>query len=76
MRMRLPAADVPPRSRASAASSRLPNGPPGGFDVAGRDVNIGHIFRNILPMMRRRGFSEDEIETLMVRTPARLLTFV
>src|SRR5262245_37148228 len=46
MRMRLPAADVPPRSRAPAASSRLPSGS-GGSDVAGRDVNIGHIFRNM-----------------------------
>ncbi len=36
----------------------------------------GHIFRNILPMMRRRGFSEQEISTVMVETPRRLLTFV
>jgi phosphotriesterase-related protein len=36
----------------------------------------GHIFENVLPMMRRRGFSEDEIDTILVRTPRRLLTFV
>lgn len=36
----------------------------------------GHIFRNVVPLMRRRGFSEPEIETILVRTPARLLTFV
>lgn len=36
----------------------------------------GHIFRNVVPLMRRRGFSELEIETILVHTPARLLTFV
>jgi phosphotriesterase-related protein len=35
-----------------------------------------HIFANIIPMMRRRGFSEAEIDTIIVRTPRRLLTFV
>lgn len=35
----------------------------------------GHIFRNVVPMMRRRGFSEAEIDTILVRTPQRLLTF-
>ena len=35
-----------------------------------------HIFANVLPMMRRRGYSEAEIETIMVGTPRRLLTFV
>ncbi|WP_397585609.1 phosphotriesterase [Sphingorhabdus sp.] len=34
----------------------------------------GHIFRNILPMMRRRGFSDIEIDMIMVGTPRRLLT--
>lgn len=33
-----------------------------------------HLFENVVPMMRRRGFTEDEIETLLVRTPRRLLT--
>ncbi len=36
----------------------------------------GHILRNVVPLMRLRGFSEDEIQTILVRTPARLLTFV
>ena len=36
----------------------------------------GHIFENVVPMMRRRGFSEDEIRTILVETPRRLLTFV
>ena len=36
----------------------------------------GHIFRNILPMMRRRDFSDDEIDAILVRNPARLLTLV
>jgi phosphotriesterase-related protein len=36
----------------------------------------GHIFRNVVPMMRRRGFSQDEIDAILVRNPRRLLTFV
>ena len=35
-----------------------------------------HIFANVIPMMRRRGYSETEIDMIMVRTPRRLLTFV
>ena len=35
----------------------------------------GHIFRNVLPLMRRRRFTEAEIQRIMVETPARLLTF-
>jgi phosphotriesterase-related protein len=35
-----------------------------------------HIFENVVPLMRRRGFSEAEIETILVANPARLLTFV
>jgi len=27
-------------------------------------------------MMRRRGYSEAEIDTIMVKTPRRLLTFI
>ncbi|MCC7046749.1 MAG: aryldialkylphosphatase [Alphaproteobacteria bacterium] len=34
----------------------------------------GHIFRNVVPMMRRRGFSQDEIDAILVRNPRRLLT--
>lgn len=35
-----------------------------------------HIFANVVPLMRRRNFSEDEVQAIMVGTPARLLTFV
>ncbi len=34
----------------------------------------GYIFEHVVPMMRRRGYSEDEIETILVATPRRLLT--
>lgn len=34
----------------------------------------GHIFRNVLPMMRRRDFDESEIDAIMVGNPRRLLT--
>jgi phosphotriesterase-related protein len=34
----------------------------------------GHIFANVVPMMRRRGFSEDEIRAILVDNPRRLLT--
>jgi phosphotriesterase-related protein len=33
-----------------------------------------HIFKNVLPLMRERGFSEAEIAAIMVETPRRLLT--
>lgn len=36
----------------------------------------GHIFRNVVPYMRRRNFSEAEIDKLLIGTPKRLLTFV
>jgi len=36
----------------------------------------GHIFENVVPIMRRRGFTEAEINRLIVETPQRLLTFV
>ena len=35
----------------------------------------GHIFTNILPMMRRRGFTDGEIGAILVDNPRRLLTF-
>ena len=35
----------------------------------------GHIFRNVVPMMRRRGFSQAEIDAILVGNPRRLLTF-
>jgi predicted metal-dependent phosphotriesterase family hydrolase len=34
-----------------------------------------HLIKNFLPRMRSAGVSEDEIETLLVKTPARLLPF-
>lgn len=34
----------------------------------------GHIFDNVLPLMRERGFSEAEVQTIIVDTPRRLLT--
>jgi phosphotriesterase-related protein len=36
----------------------------------------GHIFRNVLPMMGKRGYSEGEIDAILVRNPRQLLTFV
>jgi phosphotriesterase-related protein len=35
----------------------------------------GHIFRNVMPMMKKRGYSADEIDAILVRNPRRLLTF-
>jgi len=35
----------------------------------------GHLFANIVPMMRQRGFSEAEITRLLVETPRRLLVW-
>jgi phosphotriesterase-related protein len=35
-----------------------------------------HILGNVAPLMLRRRFSQDEIDTILVRNPARLLTFV
>jgi phosphotriesterase-related protein len=35
----------------------------------------GHILANVVPLMRRRGFSEGEIEAILVANPARLLAF-
>ena len=34
----------------------------------------GHIFANVVPMMRRRGFTEAEIQAILVDNPRRLLT--
>ena len=36
----------------------------------------GHIFRNVVPMMGKRGYNADEIDAILVRNPRRLLTFV
>ena len=35
----------------------------------------GHIFENVVPLMRRRDFTEAEIKHITVGTPKRLLTF-
>ena len=35
-----------------------------------------HIFKNVLPLMRGRGFTEAEIDTIMVATPRRVLTII
>jgi phosphotriesterase-related protein len=35
-----------------------------------------HIFANVIPLMRRRGFSADEVDAITVRNPRRLLTFI
>lgn len=34
-----------------------------------------HIFANIVPRMLRRGFTQDDVDTLLVKTPRRLLSF-
>ena len=34
----------------------------------------GHIFGNVVPLMRRRGFAEREIDAILVGNPRRLLT--
>lgn len=33
-----------------------------------------HIFANVVPLMLRRGFDQEEIDAIVVRNPARLLT--
>ncbi|MCC7275530.1 MAG: aryldialkylphosphatase [Alphaproteobacteria bacterium] len=35
----------------------------------------GHIFANVVPMMGRRGFTETEVDAILVENPRRLLTF-
>ena len=35
----------------------------------------GHILQNIVPRMRARGFKEADLQTMLVETPRRLLTF-
>ena len=36
----------------------------------------GHILENIVPRMRRKGFSDDVVEAITVDNPARILAFV
>ena len=33
----------------------------------------GHLIRNVIPLMRDRGFGQSEIDKLLIETPARLL---
>lgn len=35
-----------------------------------------HIYENVIPLMRERGFSETEINAILVDNPKRLLTFM
>ncbi|PZP46598.1 MAG: aryldialkylphosphatase [Azospirillum brasilense] len=35
----------------------------------------GHIFRNVAPLMLRRGFTQVEVDRILVQNPRRLLTF-
>ncbi|MBH1963408.1 MAG: aryldialkylphosphatase [Comamonadaceae bacterium] len=35
-----------------------------------------HIFANIAPRMLRRGFTQEDVDTILISTPQRLLTFV
>lgn len=35
-----------------------------------------HIFANVLPLMLRRGFTQDQIDTIIIKNPERLLTIV
>jgi phosphotriesterase-related protein len=35
-----------------------------------------HIYKKVLPLARRRGFTEAELDAIMVDTPRRLLTFI
>lgn len=35
----------------------------------------GHMLRNVVPLMRDRGFAQSDIDKMLIDTPARLLTF-
>ena len=41
----------------------------GGFGFA-------HILRNVVPVLRGKGVTEEQIRTLLVENPKRILTFV
>jgi phosphotriesterase-related protein len=36
----------------------------------------GHILENVVPVMRRKGMAEEQIQTILVGNPARILEFV
>jgi phosphotriesterase-related protein len=51
------------------------------IDCRTRLVNFGghgygHIFENVVPLMRARDFSEAQIDAILIDNPRRLLTFV
>lgn len=50
----------------SAFSSTCPYGDPG----------YGHILNNAVPLMRHKGMTKDQIHTILVDNPRRVLTFV
>ena len=35
----------------------------------------GHILENVVPTMRRKGFSEEAVEAILVGNPAKILAF-
>lgn len=35
----------------------------------------GHLLQHVAPLMRRRGWTDDDIDQLLIKTPARLLGF-
>jgi phosphotriesterase-related protein len=37
---------------------------------------FGHILENIVPRMRQRGITDEQINAITVTNPARVLTFV
>jgi phosphotriesterase-related protein len=38
-------------------------------------VGFGHIVRDIIPIMRIKGLSDEQIDTLLIENPKRVLTF-
>ena len=38
-------------------------------------LGYGHILNNVIPKMRRKGISEDQIQSMLVDNPKRVLTF-
>jgi predicted metal-dependent phosphotriesterase family hydrolase len=34
-----------------------------------------HILKNVVPVMRRKGMPEDDIEAILVTNPARIMAF-
>jgi phosphotriesterase-related protein len=35
-----------------------------------------HILENVLPMMRRKGMSDEDIDAITIHNPARILAFI